>query len=232
MEPNEALLLSIESILDDDELDNAGRNTALIDTVRQYVAFTGAPHAKAVIIKRDDVEAEGEAGFASGTPSVGDSQRRLRLAYEDKRRSYPNLGDAHNLGLAWRSLGRGDRQALLEDSDAGEDPTFEHVGKLADILLESVAIGKIQPGLTREQAMAAAIDERPEIFKIAREAKRADLNKGNTDGTAAVARRMFALQLLTAKATEILKAEPALTIEAARVEARRRWPDVAARERA
>jgi len=44
MNPNEALLLSVESILDDDELDDAGRNAALADTVQQYVEFTGAPN--------------------------------------------------------------------------------------------------------------------------------------------------------------------------------------------
>jgi hypothetical protein len=55
MEPNEALLCSIESILDDDELDDSGRNEALAETVKQFADFTGA--AKAVILKRDDVEA-------------------------------------------------------------------------------------------------------------------------------------------------------------------------------
>ena len=65
-----------------------------------------------MILKRDDVEAEGEAGFDDGV-AVGDSTR-LRHTYENQRRSFPNLGDAHNMGAAWRSLGRGDRQALLE----------------------------------------------------------------------------------------------------------------------
>jgi hypothetical protein len=36
MEPNEALLCNIESILDDDELDDSGRNEALAETVKQF----------------------------------------------------------------------------------------------------------------------------------------------------------------------------------------------------
>jgi hypothetical protein len=236
MEPNEALLLSVESILDDDELDDAGRNAALADTVQQYADYTGA--AKGVIMKRDD-DVEGKAGFASDTPSAGDSRTRLRLAYADMQNSYPRLDDATHLGWAWRSLSDADRAAILAEEDDGQDPVFDRenvdVGKLADFLLEVRAelIGKAQPRLTRSQAMAAAIDERPDLFKIAREEKRANLVKGNTGLTdAAVAARHFALQLLTAKANEIRKAEPTLSIQAARTEARRRWPEIAARERA
>jgi hypothetical protein len=142
MEPNEALLFSVQSILGDDGLDDAGRNEALAETVKQFADFTGA--AKAVILKRDDVEPEGEAGFDDGV-AVGDSRTRLRHAYENQRRSFPNLGDAHNMGTAWRSLSRGDRQALVEAEAAAEDPTFPHenidhenvdVGKLASFALE------------------------------------------------------------------------------------------------
>jgi hypothetical protein len=244
MNPNEALLLSVESILDDDELDDAGRNAALADTVQQYVEFTGARQAKAVIIKRDDVEAEGKPGFASDTPAMGDSRTRLRLAYEDKRRAYPNLGDAHNLGLAWRSIGRGDRDAILAEEDAGEDPTFPHenidpenvdLGKLASFALEcrAAALQKAQPCLTPSQAFAAACDAKPELFKVVREANRARLVGAGAEKreAATVARRFYATQLLTAKADEIRKAEPALSQAAARVEARRRNPEIAARER-
>ncbi len=47
VEPNEALLASIASILEDDELDDAARNTMLIDTVSQYIVYTGADTANA-----------------------------------------------------------------------------------------------------------------------------------------------------------------------------------------
>jgi hypothetical protein len=238
MDPNEGLLLFVESILDDDELDDASRNAALAETVKQFAAFTGPPHAKAIIMKRDDVEAQGKAGFDDGV-AVGDSRTRLRLAYEDKRRSYPNLGDAHNLGLAWRSLSSGERNALLEAEDGGEDPTFDHekvdVGKLADFLLEvrSELVGKTQPGLSREAAFAAACEAHPEIFKVARAARRAQLTAGNVEGpAAAVGARHFATQLLTKHAEQIRHAKPTLSIEAARIEARRRFLEIAANERA
>lgn len=42
MEPNQALIASVESILDDDEIDAATRNRALIDTVEQFIVVTGA----------------------------------------------------------------------------------------------------------------------------------------------------------------------------------------------
>jgi hypothetical protein len=238
MDPNEALLVSVESILDDDKLDDAGRNEALAETLKQFSDYT-SPQAKVAILKRDDVEAEGEAGFDGDKAGTGDIRAKLRLAYEDQRRSYPNLSDETHLGLAWRSLSESERDAILAEDVGGEDPAFPHekvdIGKLADFLLEVRAelIGKAQPRLTREQTMAAAIDERPDLFKLSRESLRTRPTAGNTGPTeAAVAARHFALQLLTAKAKEIRKAEPKLTIEAARVEARRRFPDIAARERA
>ena len=194
-------------------------------------------HARAAILKRADVE--GKAGFGDDDVPVGDSRTRLRLAYEGKRRSYPRLDNATHLGWAWRSLSNGDRTAILAEEDDGQDPTFDHenvdVGKLADFLLEVRAelIGKAQPLLTRAQSMAEAIDEKPELFRAARAAKRADMNKGNTGPTTAVvAARHFALQLLTKHAEEIRKAQPTLSLQAARTEARRRFPEIAARERA
>jgi hypothetical protein len=236
MDPNEALLLSVESILDDGELDDASRHTALAETVQQYVDYTGA--AKAVIMKRDDDEqVDGvEAGIAIDNDPI---RERLRRLYEDQRRSFPNLGDANALASAWRLLNRADRNALLAEEDDGEDPTFDHeivdVEKLADFALEcrAVAIGKIQPGLTREQAMAAAVDEKPELFQIARDAKRAKLADGNTEpDNAVIAARHFALQAIHKHAEAIRAAEPRLSIQAARIEARRLNPELAARERA
>jgi hypothetical protein len=196
--------------------------------------------ARVAIMKRDapaEDDAEGKAGFDVNS-ATGEIRTRLRLAYENARRSYPSLTDASNLGFAWRSLSESERNAILEEDVGDEDPTFDHekvdVAKLADFLLEcrAIAIGKAQPSLTREQTMAAAIDEKPELFKLAREAKRADLNTGNTEDAAAVTKRLFALQLLTAKAHEIRKAQPTLSLQAARIEARKRWPEIAARERA
>ena len=240
MEPNEALLFSVQSILGDDGLDDAGRNEALAETVKQFADFTGA--AKAVILKRDDVEPEGEAGFDDGV-AVGDSRTRLRHAYENQRRSFPNLGDAHNMGTAWRSLSRGDRQALVEAEAAAEDPTFPHenidhenvdVGKLASFALEcrASALQKAQPHMTPSQAFAAACEAKPELFKVVREARRPELTAGNVEkADATVARRLYATQLLTAHANDLRKAEPTLTLESARVQARRLHPDIAARER-
>jgi hypothetical protein len=209
--------------------------------VTQYVAFVSEP-AKATILKRtepvDDVEAEGEAGFDDGV-AVGDARARLRRSFEDKRRSYPNLSDAHNLGQAWLSLSRAERDAILAEEDSGDDPTFDHervdVGKLASFALEcsAAALQKAHPSLNNQAAFAAACDAKPELFKIVREARRADLVKGNAGPTdAVVAARHYALQLLTAKAHELRKAQPTLTVEAARVEARRLFPEIAARERA
>ena len=235
MDPNEALLLSVESILDD-ELDNAGRNAALAETVKQFSAFTGAPQTKLAIMKRDD-DIEGSAGFVSEHDTSAE-RARLRQNYEDARRSYPNLSDEDHQAFAWRLLGRGERRKLLEESDTGEDLTFDYekvdVEKLADFALEckAVAIGKIQPGLTREQAMAAAIDERPDLFKLSREAHRTHLTASNTEPTdAAVAARHFAMQVIHKHAEAIRGADPGLTIQAARIEARRRFPEIAARER-
>jgi hypothetical protein len=142
-------------------------------------------HARAATMKRDEPDVEGKAGF--GGDDIEGIRARLRLAYEDHRRSCPNLGDAHNLGAAWRSLSRNDRSILLESDDGGEDPTFPHEN------LENV-------------------DKR--------DAR-----------TAAIAARHFATQLLTKHADEIRKAQLALSQAAARIEARRRFPEVAARER-
>jgi hypothetical protein len=165
-----------------------------------------------------------------------------RLA-EDQRRSFPHLDEASHLGSAWRLLNREERHAILaDDLGEGDDaaaPTFKaenvDVEKLASFLLEvrSELISKTQPGLSREAAFAAACEAHPEIFKAARAARRAQLVAGNVEEPAeGVAKRIDALQLLTAKANEIRKAEPTLSIEAARVEAHRRFPDIAGRERA
>jgi hypothetical protein len=238
MDPNDALLLSVESILDDDELDNAGRNAALAETVKQFSAFTVAPQTKLAIMKRDD-DVEGSAGFVSEHDTSAE-RARLRQNYEDARRRYPNLSDEDHQAFAWRLLGRGERRKLLEESDTGEDLTFDYekvdVEKLASFLLDcrSEAIRKAQPNLSREMAFAAACEAKPEIFKVVREARRARLVGAGTEksDTATVARRFYATQLLTAKANELRKAEPTLSIEAARTDARRRNPEIAARERA
>ena len=47
MEPNEALLASIELILEDDEIDADARNEFLIQTVAQFIVYTGADTATA-----------------------------------------------------------------------------------------------------------------------------------------------------------------------------------------
>jgi hypothetical protein len=44
---DQALLDSVQSILDDDELNTTARNVMLLDTVRQYVIYTGADTATA-----------------------------------------------------------------------------------------------------------------------------------------------------------------------------------------
>ena len=73
---------------------------------------------------------------------------------------------------------------MLAEEDDGQDPTFDYgnvdVAKLAGFLLQVRAdlIGKIQPRLTREQRFAAACEQHPEIFKAARDAKRAALAMG------------------------------------------------------
>jgi hypothetical protein len=148
------------------------------------------------------------------------------------------------LGQAWLSLSRGDRDAILAEEDAGEDPTFPHenidrenvdVGKLADFALEcrAAAIRKAQPHLTPSQAFAAACDAKPELFKVVREARRAELTAGNVEKTdATVARRFYAMNLIGKHAEELRKADSTLSVEASRIEARRLHPDVAARERA
>jgi hypothetical protein len=115
MDPNEALLLSVESILDDEELDDAGRNAALTETVKQFSDFTGARHAKAVILKPVDKLLGAEEGVAPRSRSapgadntyIAATRDRLRLAYEDKRRSYPNFSDAYNLAGVARFIERG-----------------------------------------------------------------------------------------------------------------------------
>jgi hypothetical protein len=181
-----------------------------------------------------DDEVEGKAGFETSNDGA---RARLRMLVEHQRRSRPALSEAEAVAAGWRALGYADRKALLHEDDDGQDVTFDpenvDVEKLADVLLEIRAelIGKAR-GLTREQAMAAAIDERPDIFSIARETKRAKLVAGNADDAAAIAKRLYATQLLTKHAEELRKAAPTLSIEAARIEARARWPDVAARERA
>jgi hypothetical protein len=75
-------------------------------------------------------------------------------------------------------------------------------------------------------------DERPDLFKLSREAHRTRLTASNTEPTdAAVAARHFAMQVIHKHAEAIRGADPGLTIQAARIEARRRFPEIAARER-
>jgi hypothetical protein len=76
MEPNEALLGSIESILEDDEIDGETRNELLIRTVAQYVVGTGANTAtarggapKAPLASPDIVIAEVVKRVAAGEKS-------------------------------------------------------------------------------------------------------------------------------------------------------------------
>lgn len=215
----------------------------ILERVEPFNKVIDEPFAKLI---GDD---EGVAPRSRSAPGVddrdtSDSHTRLRLAYEDMRRSYPNLDDATHLGWAWRRISRGDRDAILAEEDAGEDPTFPHenidhdkvdVGKLASFVLEcrAAALQKAQPLLTPSQAFAAACDAKPELFKVVREARRADLVKGNAEPTdAAVAARHFAMQAIYRHGEELRKAHPGLTIQAARTEARRLFPEIAARERA
>jgi hypothetical protein len=210
----------------------------ILERVEPFNKVIDEPFAKLI---GDD---EGVAPRSRSAPSVddrdtSDSRSRLRLAYEDMRRSYPNLDDATYLGRAWRRISRGDRDAILAEEDAGEDPTFDHenvdVGKLADFALEcrAAAIRKAQPHLTPSQAFAAACDAKPELFKVVREARRAKLVSGNTEpDEAVIAKRLFALQLLTKHAEQLIADNPGMSIQAGRVEARRLHPELAARERA
>jgi hypothetical protein len=125
---------------------------------------------------------------------------------------------------------------LLEADDDGQDPVFDpenvDVEKLAGFLLNvrSELIGKTQPGLTREAAFAAACEAHPEIFKAARDARRAKITARDVRPAAAAARH-YAMHAINQHAAEIRKASPGLGEAASRIEARRRFPDIAARER-
>jgi hypothetical protein len=170
---------------------------------------------------------------------MSEIRTKLRLAYADMQRRYPNLNDNTHLGWAWQRLTDEERQALLEDEDDGVDPSFEEstivnpeiaVGKLADFMLEVRAeqIGKARR-LSKEKATTAAIDERPDFFKLSRGAKRAGLARGDDD--AVLAKRNEAYFEIHKRAMELRKSDPSLTIERARTAARARWPELARLER-
>jgi hypothetical protein len=180
MDPNEALLSSIESILGDDGLDDSARNTALAETVKQFADYTGAPQAKQAILKRDDVE--GKTGFEISNEGA---RARLRMLVENQRRSRPALSEAQAVAAGWRTLVYADRNALLAEDDNGQDPTFD-----------------------------------PE---------NADVQSGQLDKraarTAAIAKANYAFHAVNVLAKQLCEEDPRMTIEKARVEARRLNPE-------
>jgi hypothetical protein len=205
-------------------------------------------HARAVIMKRDaSDDVEGKPGFGDGV-AAGDARARLRIAYENMKRSYPRLDDDTHLGWAWRSLSRSEQRAILEqDVDDSSDPTFKQgttpisydtvdIAALAQIALEgrATALQKSQPHLTREAAFSMAVEQHADVFNAGRAAKRADMAKGNAvPDEAVVAKRGAAFVELHKRAVELLRADPSLkTIERARTEARRLNPALANLERA
>jgi hypothetical protein len=189
-------------------------------------------HARAVIMKRDEPDVEGKAGFEIDN---GGARARLRLLIENQRRGRPGLSEAEAIAAGWRSLSYKDRNALLAEDDDGQDLAFDHekvdVAKLADFLLEVRAelISKAQPLLSREKAYEKAVEQHPDVFRVSREAKRAALAMGDTE---VLGTRNRAFNELHKRATELRLADPTLTIERARTEARARWPELARLERA
>jgi hypothetical protein len=138
-------------------------------------------HARAAIMKRDEPDVEGKPGFEIDN---GGARARLRMHVENQRRGRPGLSEAEAIAAGWRALSYKDRKAILAEEDTGDDPTFDYgnvdLQKLAELALKIQAelIGKAQPRLTREQRFAAACEAHPEIFKAARDAKRAALAMG------------------------------------------------------
>jgi hypothetical protein len=201
MEPNEALLFSIESILDDDELDNAGRNAALATTLEQYVSFTGAPHAKA-ILKRDDVDEVGKAvrpmsgdeEAAFDAHGSGPMHDELRARYDDQLRGRPHLTPEQAFAEAFRSLKPGARRAIRD----------EESGAYAARQAEEEAL--------RQAALSGKLDK-------------------HATRTAAIAKANYAFHTVNAIAKQLREEDPRMTVEQARVQARSLNPELARKER-
>jgi hypothetical protein len=201
MEPNEALLFSIESILDDEELGDAGRNAALA-TLQQYVAFTGAPHAKVAIIKRDDVDEvgkavrpmSGEEEAAFDAHGSGPMDDELRARYDDQLRGRPHLTPEQAFAEAFRSLKPGARRAIRD----------EESGAYAARQAEEEAL--------RQAALSGKLDK-------------------HATRTAAIAKANYAFHTVNAIAKQLREEVPRMTVEQARVQARSLNPELARKER-
>jgi hypothetical protein len=205
-------------------------------------------HARAAIMKRADDELNGGDEWNVGRSRSGFETRidtaatraKLNLLYEDHRRSHPLLPDDHHRGLAWRDLADDEREAILEEDVGSSEPASKaedvDLAALAEFALRCTAetIHKADPTLTRERAYVAARAAKPWLLKVQYDARLRQLAAGSGDEVraAALAKRDAAFDVLQKHAEELRKSNPKLTIEMARVEARRLYPALAGRERA
>jgi hypothetical protein len=178
---------------------------------------------------------------------------KLRANYDNQLRSFPNLSPERAFGNAFRSLSfkerdelraeeSGEAQARAAEDAArlravlqGVDVGKVDIGALVDIVLHGTTeeLRKADPTLTRERAYVAARAAKPWLLKIQHDARRRQLaaSTGDEVRTAALTKRDAAFGALQAHAEELRKSNPELTIEMARVEARRIDPALARVER-
>jgi hypothetical protein len=159
MEPNEALMLSVESILGDDELDDAVRNAALVETVKQYIAFVSEP-AKATIMKRDDDDEVGKAvrpvneaeEAAFDAHGSGPMHDELRARYDDQLRGRPHLSPEQAFAAAWQSLRPGARSSIRDE----ESGAYAARQAEEEALRQAALSGRLDKREARTAAIAKA----------------------------------------------------------------------------
>jgi hypothetical protein len=169
MEPNEALIDSIASILEDDELDEPARNRMLIDSVAQYIVFTGgdlatikpgAPKARTMagpqspdIVIADMVKrvANGEKtdlsrGFFETLAKVqGERDRRAGETVEQARARFHATAEGR---LLRKATERAPIRDAAPQAHATRGPAMRALHKRADDLCA------VDRGLTRAKAVA------------------------------------------------------------------------------
>ena len=159
MEPNDALLASVESILDDEELSAASRGVALIDTVTQYIVYTGADRAPqpgaplaATMFGRQSPDVR---VTATAKAAIGEKAEELRKAHPlmtiEKARAAV-ISNPDNRDLV-RRYNEEARAAVVAKAAPAHGPALTALHKRADKLVAS-------EGLSRHRAVAKIAESR------------------------------------------------------------------------